>query len=163
MKTTLKTLLILCLFMAVSFALQAQTRVTVGTGTGTDRYPFGAYYGYERSASLYLSSELGQTGDITQLSWYVGSYNSSREIPTKIYLKTTTATALTATTWSNMISGATLVYDNERIFTINGWKVVDMTDFNYTGSNLLVLVETNYGSSGTSGSSTFRYSSLGSW
>jgi hypothetical protein len=64
-----------------------------------------------------------------------------------------------------MISGATLVYNGTMSgTTANAWKeFVLSTAFNYTGgtNNLLVLVETNYGGTGT-GSSTgagFRYTS----
>ncbi len=139
----------------------------VGTGTYTQRYPLGAYYGYERSASLYTASELaasGSLGKISQVAWYA-MLSRTTSIPIKIYLKETTSTSLTADTWANMINGATLVY-NSTMTNINAdaWNIFSLsTQFPYNGSqNLMVLVETNYGSTGAgigSSSPSVRYTS----
>jgi hypothetical protein len=76
----------------------------------------------------------------------------------KVYLKKTTATTITADTWSNMISGATLVYDGTVQFTPTGWfDIVFSSSFNYDSDNLLVLTEGNYGGSGTGTYPTFFY------
>lgn len=138
--------------------------VTIGTGTSTQGYPLNCYYGFERSASLYTASELGKTGSISKLGWYP-TVTTSYNIPVKIYIKHTTATSITATSWANMISGATLVFNGTMNgTTANVWKeFVLSTAFEYSGgsNNLLILVETNYGGTGT-GSSTgarYRYSS----
>lgn len=131
-------------------------QVTIGTGTNSQRQPFSPYFGYERSASLYTSAEIGTTGTITTLGWYVGT-GQSTTVPSKIYLKTTTATTLTAGTWATLISGATLVYDASRTYTPSGWLAIDITDYIYFGDNLLVLCETNYGSDGNATYATFRY------
>lgn len=138
--------------------------VTVGTGTSTQGYPLNCYYGYERSASIYTAAEIGKTGSITKLGWYP-TVSRTTSFPVKIYIKQTTSSTITATTWSNMISGATLVFNGTMSgTTANTWKeFVLSTAFNYTGgsNNLLILVETNYGGTGTgtSAGSSFRYSS----
>ncbi|NVO11824.1 MAG: T9SS type A sorting domain-containing protein [Bacteroidales bacterium] len=130
--------------------------VTIGTGTATQGYPLSCYYGYERSASLYTVAEVGVTGTINMVEWYP-TITLSYSAPVKIYIKTTTATTITASTWATAISGATLVYNGTMAgTTANAWKAFTLsTTFSYTGgtNNLLVLVETNYGSTGT-GSST---------
>src|SRR5690606_39221433 len=96
----------------------------------------------------------------TKLAWYSNTTNTSSR-PIRIYLKTTTATTFTDSTWASQIAGATLVYDSSSTIT-TGWNEFNLTNsFNYTGgtNNLLVLVEANAGGSGISGSSgNIRYS-----
>ncbi|MBK7096149.1 MAG: hypothetical protein IPH57_14325 [Saprospiraceae bacterium] len=152
MKRLLLFIIAMYLFLGSSLA-----QITIGTGTLTQRQPFGCYFGYERSASIYTSSEIGVNGTITTLGWYVGTAYSTN-IPTKIYLKTTTSSTLTSSTWATMISGATLVYDATRNYTPTGWLTIDIIDYTYPGDNLLVLCETNYGGGGTSSYPVFRYS-----
>ncbi|MBM3435605.1 MAG: hypothetical protein FJY07_05225 [Bacteroidetes bacterium] len=154
MKKLLLLLMALFLWAGSSWAVT----VTIGTGTSTQRQPFGMYWGYERSASIYTYAEMTTYGTITTIAWYVGTAQTTN-CPTKIYLKTTTATTLTAQTWATMISGATTVYDATRNYTPSGWLIIDITDFNYSSDNLLVLCETNYGGGGTGTYPTFRYTS----
>ncbi|HPT02785.1 MAG TPA: M6 family metalloprotease domain-containing protein [Bacteroidales bacterium] len=152
----------------VSFTTSAgggtTTDVTVGTGTSTQGFPLNCYYGYERSAALYTASEIGITGSISKLSWYP-TKTTTYNVPVKIYIKQTTSTTITSSTWATAISGATLVYSGTMAGTTAGsWKEFALsTAFSFTGgsNNLLVLVETNYGGSGT-GTSTgpaIRYTS----
>lgn len=138
------------------------TDVTVGTGTSTQGYPINCYYGYERSSSIYTAAEIGKVGSISKLAWYP-TLTTANNVPIKIYIKHTTATTLTATTWATSISGATLVYSGTMAgTTANAWKVFSLsTAFDFTGgsNNLLVLVETNYGGTGagTSTGAAVRY------
>ncbi len=123
--------------------------VTIGNGTSVQVYPLGNYYGFERSASLYQPSEIGNIGNISSLAWYANSGGFGSR-PIKIYLKETTQNILTTSDWSSMITGATLVYDAS-VTPLQGWNTFILnTTFNYTGTtnNLLVLVEANYGASG---------------
>lgn len=138
--------------------------ITIGTGTSTQGYPINCYYGYERSASIYTATEVGNAGSISKLAWYP-TLTTTYNVPIKIYIKHTTSTTLSASTWATLTSGATLVYSGTMAgTTANAWKeFVLSTAFNYTGgsNNLMVLVETNYGSTGA-GSSTgakVRYTS----
>ncbi|HON19090.1 MAG TPA: M6 family metalloprotease domain-containing protein [Salinivirgaceae bacterium] len=132
------------------------TTVSIGTGTSKQGFPLNCYYGYERSAALYTAAEIGKVGSITKLGWYP-TVTQSYNVPVKIYLKQTTATTISSSTWATMISGATLVYSGTMAgITANTWKEFTLsTAFNYTGgsNNLLVLVETNYGGTGA-GTST---------
>ncbi len=151
MNALLKTLFILLLSNLLSLLLA--TTFTIGTGTSTTRRPIASYYPYECCASLYLANEIGYYGSISDLSWFP-TYYQTVTIPTKIYLKSTTATTMTTTTWTNLISDATLVFDGTVTdFTGDVWKTIDINDWAYTSGNLMVLVECNYGGSGTGYSS----------
>jgi M6 family metalloprotease-like protein len=136
------------------------TSITIGTETTVSRRPITNWYGFERSANLFLESEVPFHGSITNLSWYP-TVATTAAIPTKIYLKTVTVTNLTEDIWSNMTSGATLVYNASiPAPAANTWLNIDIADYAYAGGNVLVLVECNYTGSGTGSSagSGFRYS-----
>ena len=59
------------------------TDITVGTGTSTQGYPINCYYGYERSASIYTATEIGQVGTISKVAWYP-TLTTSYNVPIKI-------------------------------------------------------------------------------
>ncbi len=143
--------------MLICITVFSQT-VTIGTGTSTARRPFGMYFGYERSVALYTAAEIASSGNITDLGWYIQALTSAADGPVKIYLKTTTASSLTANTWANFTTGATLVYDNATTtFVAGGWQTFNLSSpFAYSGDNLLVLVETNYGGGGGDASGTSK-------
>ncbi|MEI7662212.1 MAG: choice-of-anchor J domain-containing protein [Bacteroidota bacterium] len=153
----MKKYLVLLILTLSSCFLPAQTTVTIGTGAGgTQSKPFGMWKGYERSASLYTFAEIGSYGFITTLGWEVG-VGDLETCPAKIYLKQTSSTTLAAATWSTMTSGATLVYDGTTTFPAVGWRSIDIADFAYSASNLLVLCETNYGGNGGTSYPEFNY------
>jgi len=158
-----KILLLLTLILITSFVFADD--MTIGTGTSAQRYPLGSCYGYERSAALYKDSELGsQNIRITALSWY-STTAVTVNVPTKIYLKTTTATSLSETNWANMISGATLVYNATHSSTLaGGWNLFNLTtSFDVPdGNGLIVMVERNYGGTGngTTAGARIRYTSV---
>ncbi|MFZ4591671.1 MAG: GLUG motif-containing protein [Ignavibacteria bacterium] len=135
----------------------AQTTVTIGSGTSPQQFPFRVYFDYTRSAAIYTSAEIANSGSITHLGWYV-STASAVSIPVKIYLKTTSSSTLTAGDWTTLISGATLVYDATRQFSSTGWNTIDISDFRYSSNNLMVLCEANIGSA-VGGGPEFYYSS----
>ena len=65
---------------------------------------------------------------------------------------------MTADTWTNLINGATLVYDGTQTFNTTGWFPLNLTTpFNYLSGNLMVLCEANYGGTGTSPYPYFNY------
>ena len=130
----------------------AQT-VTIGAGTLTQRYPLGSFYGYERSAALYTTTEMSAVAgsNITTVSWYCTVTGPAR--PVVIYLKTGTASPLTAIPWSTMITGATQVYTGSFTPVANTWNTFTLSaPFNYAGQNLVVMVESNIGGGGAGGS-----------
>lgn len=139
--------------------------VTIGEGTSVQRFPLGSYYGFERSAALYSNAELaGNATDISHLGWYSNTATDV-SIPTKIYLKSVFDTDIQNDLWANMISGATLVYDQVQTGTLAGnWNIFVLEqDFTMIpGANLLVLVERNAGGggNGTSAGAGIRSSSI---
>ncbi|GAB3829069.1 hypothetical protein GCM10028821_15170 [Hymenobacter jeollabukensis] len=148
----------------------AQVVVPAGNPNSfVSRYPFGTYYGYERSAMIYTAGEIGSSGNITQIGFYTASVSTPGNAPTKIYIKTTTASSFAAaTTVAAEEAGATLVYDATipaSSFTANSWVNVPLTTpFAYNGtSNLEVIVETNATGAGNEDATSkrFRMTELG--
>lgn len=127
--------------------------VLLGDGLLTARYPLGSYYGYERSAALYTAAELGVTNKrINRLSWYA-TVAAAPAVPTKIYLKAYNTDTIGVNNWAGFISGATLVYDGvDTSIAANDWHhiVLDNSFDLDSGNNLLVLVERNWGGTGSS-------------
>ncbi len=148
----MKKLIILIGILALTLGLFA-TEVVIGDGTATQRFPLGSFYGYERSAALYTAAEIGpQNTRISAVAWN-SSIATTAEVPTKIYMKTSSASTLTTDTWDNMISGAVLLYDSPYTGTVaGGWNLFTLiNEFNVDmGDNLMILVERNYGGSGSS-------------
>lgn len=127
------------------------TDVIIGTSSFLITYPFSHRYGYVRSAALYKETELVYRGPIRSLSWFIGTTNSTRQLPIKIYLKTTDALNVSSPqNWSNYTNGATLVYEGTISFSSTGWKQFNIQEYDYQGGNLLVLCESNYGNYGWS-------------
>jgi len=131
--------------------------VIVGNGVTTQRQPFGIYFGYERSASVYTATQLGTVGMLNQLWWNCAT-SSTNAVPYKIYAGTTSDAALTASTWDSFVAGLTLVDEGTHTFDTTGWNnfVLD-TPFRYTGNNLIIAVETYYGGSGIGSYPYFQY------
>ncbi len=122
--------------------------VIIGTGTSNQTYPFYVNYGYTRSLSLYTEAQIGQTGQITTLGWSVATPKATL-IPYKIYIKPTSETALAQMPWADFTTGATVVKEGEYAFDSAGWHNLTLdAPFPYTGGNLLIGVEVNYGGSG---------------
>ncbi|MGG5210764.1 GEVED domain-containing protein [Chryseobacterium sp. MIQD13] len=144
---------------------QAQT-VTIGTGTTTQRYPLSVYYGYQRDASLYTAAEIGLPagGSVLSVAWNATTATSAAT-PVKVYMKSVPAgtTTFTSQDWPTATAGASLVYTGTLNNITTGWNTLTLqTPYYYNGTeNLVVLVETNYGGSGTGGTagSGFTYSS----
>ncbi|SHE48226.1 GEVED domain-containing protein [Chryseobacterium sp. OV279] len=157
--------LITLLCMVFGLFSQAQT-VTIGTGTSTQRYPLAPYYGHQRDASLYTAAEINLPagGSVLSVAWNA-TVATTIATPVKIYLKTVpvATTTITAQNWVTATAGATLVYDGNIASIPTGWNTVTLQNpYYYNGvENLVVLVETNYGGSGTGslGGNSFTYSS----
>ncbi len=152
MKRTLQIALFLVMILGMFTGLWADL-ITIGTGTSSSYEPIASYYGYHRSAAIYTDAEIGGTGLINSISYKAQNTNSA-SIPFKVYISTTTASVLTpAQNWATLTTSLSPVYEGTFSGTTAGaWKTITLTTpYNYTGSNLLVLVECNYGGSGTSG------------
>jgi hypothetical protein len=139
----MKKFILITLALVISVMAFAQIDITIGTGTSTGRYPFNDFYVYSRSQCIYLESEIGYPGTIHKLRWYRNDTGADPNAigTTQIWLKTVTNAVFTDANWEDP---GTLVYEiaNIDLGTGGGWYEVDITDFNYTGGNLLVSVYT---------------------
>jgi hypothetical protein len=139
----MKKFILITLALVISVMAFAQIDITIGTGTATGRYPFNDYFVYSRSQCIYLESEIGYPGTIHKLRWYRNDTGADPNAigTTQIWLKTVTNAVFTDANWEDP---GTLVYEiaNIDLGTGGGWYEVDITDFNYTGGNLLVSVYT---------------------
>ncbi|MCB5234363.1 MAG: carboxypeptidase regulatory-like domain-containing protein, partial [Candidatus Cloacimonetes bacterium] len=125
--------------------------------TTTAHFPFGYLYGYERSAALYKFDEVGGVGMITNVGWDCTAM-STVPVPYKIYIGTTDFEALPAASFNAITEGFMLVSEGEIEFNSLGWNILELsTPFAYTGGNLVVAVETNFGGYGGNGYPSFRY------
>jgi hypothetical protein len=154
--TIVRIFILSAVFFSSSKLSNAQT-VTIPTLNGsdsTDRRPYGCYYGYERTEALYTSTEMGTTGNVTKVGFYLNSaVDAAINTPVVIKMKTTSATSLTAATYATETTGATTVWSGNitsSMLTNNSWVTVTLnTPINVPSStNLLVFVETNYGANG---------------
>lgn len=146
MKRTLQACLtvLLCLTVPDSFAQP----IRIGNETSnniTSNAPVNCVYEKSASESLYLASEINASGTITALSWqHSSTFNAAVTNNIKIYLKTSTLTALPSGTVGNGFSGYTEVFSGSIPATTSaGWNTVTLnTPFSYdkNAGNLSVLV-----------------------
>ncbi|MCK9309155.1 MAG: choice-of-anchor D domain-containing protein [Candidatus Cloacimonetes bacterium] len=137
----------------LSMATPVNKEVTIGVGTGNTYEPIASYWGYHRSAAIYLPGELGGSGTIYTIA-YKAATTTTTVIPIKIYMKMTTASSLApAAPWATLIAGLSPLYEGTiSVTSVGGWKTITLTTpFIYTGNNLEILIESNYGGTGTSG------------
>ena len=158
--------LFISFFVGISLSLsevaQAQTTATIGAGTSSSstRGPFqradtNSSTVFSRFVHVYTASELANAGltngvDITALNWELASSNviiGSGDATLQVYVKNSSATAATADTWANLITGSTLAVDNSYNTTnnfpgANGWMPFAFTaPFTYTGGALEIAVD----------------------
>ena len=177
MKSRLKLfarILALSILFFSFYSTQAQT-VTVpaaNTNNGSVNDPLGTYWGFERSAMIYSSAQIGTTGNINSVGFYVNSVATpGSAVNVRVYMKMRTTTFGAVSTYATETTGATLVYGPTTIpassFVANTWVTLPLTtNFNYTGgtNNLEVIVETNATAAGnepTGTSKQFRYQTQG--
>jgi len=157
------------MLMAVLFVLSSQRPcaqyVEIGNGTTYGTYPsyygpWGNYWENCRTQTLYLASELGApTGKLfTSLAW------NFEQIPpganylsnVTIKIKETEDTSLTGGAYADL-TGATQVFYAASLVpaTSTGWKIFDITDYIWTGTNNLII-EVVWGDNGYYTSPYFR-------
>lgn len=138
-----------------TFPVTVDPTVTVGQiSDGTFYGPLTHWYGFQRHADLYLQSEIGGFGAITAIEYYKTGTQATRTRPTKVYMRSTTATTLTGTdAWNSptYTGGLTPLFDGETTQdNTPGWKMITLTTaFPYNSGNLLVMLTDLYGASGS--------------
>ena len=129
------------------------------------RKPLGSYWGFERSAIIYSGSEVGLSGTITGISFFLDSAFLPEAVPVKVFVKETDSTYfLTNTTVTSEEQGATLVF-NQTISNFVSGNYVNIpfsTGFVYNNArSLKIIIEVNGGGSGIEDATAkrFRYNS----
>jgi len=132
-------LIILIAFFTGS--LFSQAYIQVGSGTVSNNQPFYGSWKNTWSRTIYLQTELGGAKTITQISYDMLENLDITMTSQKIYMKHTSASSVTVGYEEPIANGYTLVYDGS-ISLVTGWNIIDIIDFNYNGTdNLLILVE----------------------
>ncbi len=143
-----------------SFPVTIDPTVTISptTSTGTYYAPTSNWFGFQRTASLYLASELGFSNvNITAIEYNrVNTTGTNKVSPIKVFMKTTNASTFTGTdAWnsSTYTGGLNPLFDASIDVhgTSAGWKMITLTNpFLYNNSdNLVVMVSDAYGGSGS--------------
>ncbi|MES2689088.1 MAG: BNR-repeat neuraminidase N-terminal domain-containing protein, partial [Bacteroidota bacterium] len=157
------------LLLGVSASLQAQVTVTIPANNDNDdwqNFPYGCADGYQRVQSLYTASEIGLSGNITTIGFYVNALNNpSASTPVVVKLRNTKSTTVSRASYDDASLGATTVYTGNILssqLAPNGWVTVTLAaPFVYAGYNLELFVETNNGTSGEDyDAKQFRWSEM---
>ncbi len=141
---------------------QSTTAVTIGAGSSSSssRGPFqrsdtASTTVFSRFVHIYTASELAAAGvvpgtAITELNWELASSNvmiGAGDASLKVYIKNSMATMATADSWANLVTGSTLVVDEQyNTFNnfpgMNGWMPFAFSSpYVYTGGALEVAVD----------------------
>jgi hypothetical protein len=126
MKNNKVSIALYSLFFALllSVSLKSQTNTVVdgnmNTTYVTEYYPFNDYYNYSWSNAIYLASEIGQAGSITQIAFYVyqGPANLTMSNQ-KVLMRHTSASSYTTSTYPGE-TGFTTVFNGSITYNQNG-------------------------------------------
>ncbi len=136
--------LILLAMILISPSLIADTVIGTGNNESTS-LPIEPYYGYSYTQSIYLSTEVNASGNITGIKWYwSGTSNGANSDSITIYLAHTTKTSFASDT--DYVAAANIApYFTGTVTypTSPGWMTITLdSSFNYNGTdNLLIAVE----------------------
>lgn len=119
----------------------AEETVTLGTGSTAANYAPYTTYPNASTQILYTSDEIGKTGEITSLSFYVSEEASWEQSEFNVYMGVTGVSSLSA---ANALSESDLqlVYSNnsQTLGAEAGWETLTLTTpFDYDGSKNLVV------------------------
>ncbi|MCR4965155.1 MAG: fibronectin type III domain-containing protein, partial [Bacteroidales bacterium] len=129
--------------------------VSIGSGTSTFYYlPTHTNYNYSYTQQIYTATEIGQAGTIKSIS-FKGNKAYTRNVD--IYMINSDKESFTSTTDYVNVTSADLVYTGSVTFIAGDWTTITLAGngFDYTGGNLIIVVDDNTGSylGGTSWSS----------
>ena len=151
--TLTKTILTAFCLLLLNISIKAQSNtVTIGNmGTGyvTAISPFNNYYNYSWSDNIYLTTDIGQAGKITQIAFYVYEGSTYSMGSQKILMRETSVSSFTSSAYPGE-TGFTTVFNGTISYNFSGnsgWQVVTLTTpFTYDGlSNLEILCENQAG------------------
>ncbi len=112
--------------------------VDIGTGSYNWGYPFFTYYHDARTQILYLSSEIGTSGTIDKIAFYVTSAPGQTMYNFTVRMKHTSNLFYAATYFEN--SGYTTCLSTTKTISSTGWVDIPLTtSFSYNGSSNLIV------------------------
>ena len=128
----------------------------IGPGTATSTYvPCYGWYDYSWSASIYEAAELGFSGQIDTLAFYVNNTTSNYMMVNQLVFLGTTSdneffnTNMLDTTQLDLVFSGSVTWNA-------GWNYIPLSSsFNYNGSDNLILYWENWDGSYTSGYPSF--------
>lgn len=137
------------------FPVTIDPTITYGEITyGSYSAPLTNWFGYQKTANLYLETELNAFGKISSIEYYKTNTAAARTKPVKVYSKFTRMTTLTTAAWNSATytKDLTANYDNNlAVDNTIGWKNIPLaTSVTYSRNNLMFMVIDNYGGSGQS-------------
>ena len=147
-KFTFLLMALLALAGFKSWGQEAQT-ITIGTQADINQdMPFNGYYKYSYAQMLYLGSEIGESGTITSISFYV-NYGVSKDYTLDVYMKCVDKSEFShGDDWVS-VTTEDLVYQTEFFrASSTGWKTITLTKpFQYNSDqNLMIAFDNNTGS-----------------
>lgn len=112
--------------------------IEIGAGTTDSEYPISVYYKKRRTQTLYLSSEIDQSGTITDLALYVTEIPALVRSDWTIRMQHTTDSVFSSKNWVG--SGWTTVYQSAELPGTTGWQYYHFTTpFDYNDAcNLMI-------------------------
>ncbi|MBX7044791.1 MAG: fibronectin type III domain-containing protein [Ignavibacteria bacterium] len=129
-----------------------------------DNFPLNQSNTYDRFASIYPQSDIGTSGTITKLAFFVGK-ESSTNGNIQIWMNHKGTTTFSGPeTVNNQLGGATQVYSGNPFTNWEaGWAMIDLTTpFTYNGTdNIEVIVYNDRGGSPTSDTKQFLAKNYG--
>lgn len=135
--------------------------ITIGDGTwGSNDVPYGNYYCYSTTQSVYTASEIGQAGLIQSIAFDVKNASSLYMSNVKIYMGHKSSTCFSGYSDYLRYSEMTQVYSGSlTVGNAVGWEQIQLQGgFMYDGTNNLVVVICHTSSS-NNGSLSYKYTS----
>ncbi len=129
----------------MSVPLRAE-EVTIGSGTTTNAWlPSHSYYKYSLTQQIYTADEIGGAGTINSIAFYNGGSEKTRTYD--VYLVNTEKNSFSGSSDWVSVSSNDLVFSGSVTMTANDWTtILFTTSFDYSGENLVVVVNDKTGS-----------------
>lgn len=149
-KTFSRLFLLLGIIGWFSASLRAD-EITIGSGTDKSLYlPSYSYYNYALSQQIYTADELGgASGSINSIAFYNDGTTQTRNFD--IYIVNTNKASFTSNTDWITVTTTDKVFSGNVTLTAGTWTTIALTTpFEYSGSNIAIMVDDNTGSCSSS-------------
>ncbi|MBL4624615.1 MAG: SprB repeat-containing protein, partial [Flavobacteriales bacterium] len=160
-----KLVFFLCGFLFVGFSIQAQTDIAIGSATTSDKNNvINGYYNYSKYQYIYTDDEIGGSGTIDKIRFYVNSYylgNSTGTIGNvTIRIGHTTTEYFSSSAY--LTDPSVIAWTGSWQSTGTGWYEINLTtDFSYNGvDNLLIDIRSQDGTWSNNQIPECRYTDL---